>query len=220
MKCPSFKVTPTTGRAVTYDEESWKPSPEDTIKDKKESDRSTDASKSKTKRVRNYFKKCKNVLASSKSSGIDLSTSVDSSSLDCERSSWYCDGKIEENLNECEINELDDIFEDAQISLDPAESKSVFQVANIIEVRGPPSIHKSANSSESRSDKNDSVDEEKPKETTPPCDPKTASPVLSELQDQEDGEVDGDGNLGFREMSDVIPTIQAKSGLQKTWLIE
>ncbi|XP_072400076.1 puratrophin-1-like isoform X3 [Diabrotica undecimpunctata] len=132
----SRKVTPTATRAVTYDEESWKPSPDESSKDEKDSVRSSEIRQSKTKRVKNYLKKCKNVLGSSKSASLDVS-SVCSESAGS--SSWYLeDTNIE--IKEPQINELEDVFENAQISLNFNDGTSSYQVANIVEVRGPPQL--------------------------------------------------------------------------------
>ncbi|VEN61900.1 unnamed protein product [Callosobruchus maculatus] len=126
----SRKVTPTTTKAVTYDEESWKPSSEETVSDKKDLSRTSEVRQSKTKRVKNYLKKCKTVLGSSKSNSID----IPEGSQTTKNTSWYL-----ENVNECEVNELEDVFEEAQVCLNLTECSSSYQVANVIEVRGPPS---------------------------------------------------------------------------------
>lgn len=106
-------------------------------------------------------------------------------------------------MNRCEINELDEIFEDAQISVDVNEGKSVYQVANIVEVRGPSTTESSA--SDSSCEKKDAENKpsqevakkEKEEETVLlNCEQETDSPVLTELQDQDDvgvsGELQGD----------------------------
>lgn len=205
-----FQVTPTTDRAVTYDEESWKPSEEETIKDKKDLSRSNDVRQSKTKRVKNYLKKCKNVLGSSKSASLDVS-SCDDNVSGC--SSWYIDNQIVDNLNRCEINELEEIFEDAQVSINVTEGSSVYQVANIIEVRGPSTSASSA--SDSNSDKNKAVEESSQKEIKNAKGnddvidgSETISPVLTKSQDQDDGkvseEVEHDVEIKEEELEDSI----------------
>lgn len=183
-----MQVTPTNDRAVTYDEESWKPSEEEAAKDKKDLARSNDIRQSKTKRVKNYFKKCKSVLASSKSASLDVSTYDDNIST---ASSWYIENQIEDNLNRCEINELEEIFEDAQISVDVSEGRSVYQVANIIEVRGPSTTESSA--SDSGSDKKNAVGEssqnqnqKREEDKLPEDESEIVSPVLTQPQDQDD----------------------------------
>nr|XP_023018868.1 uncharacterized protein LOC111507754 [Leptinotarsa decemlineata] len=200
-------VTPTSTRAVTYDEESWKPSPEDSFKD---IERSTEVRHSKSKRVKSILKKCKNVLGN-KSASLEVSTGSDpsSSSSGNERSSFCLDDKIEDNLNVCQINELDDIFEDAHVSLNVAECTGVFQVANIVEVRGPPGSDTTTSSSESANDQKEGAEEK-----TPHSEPETASPVLSEVQDKEEGGIDGDSDLGFRDVHAVISTPQVKSDVE------
>nr|XP_023013754.1 uncharacterized protein LOC111503632 [Leptinotarsa decemlineata] len=197
----SYEVTPTSTRAVTYDEESWKPSPEDSSKD---IERSTEVRHSKSKRVKSILKKCKNVLGN-KSASLEVSTGSDpsSSSSGNERSSFCLDDKIEDKLNVCQINELDDIFEDAHVSLNVAECTGVFQVANIVEVRGPPGSDTTTSSSESANDQKEGAEEK-----TPHSEPETASPVLSEVQDKEEGGIDGDSDLGFRDVHAVISTPQ------------
>ncbi|KAF7280799.1 hypothetical protein GWI33_005463, partial [Rhynchophorus ferrugineus] len=78
----ALQVTPTSQRSVTYDEESWRPTTEDTSSREKSPEPSTSStistkSTSKTKKVKKYLKKCKNALSVNKSS----------SSFDCETSS-------------------------------------------------------------------------------------------------------------------------------------
>lgn len=180
-----FQVTPSNDRSVTYDDESWKPSEEETIKDKKDLSRANEVRQSKTKRVKKYFKKCKNVLGSSKSASLDVSYCDDSVSTS---SSWYIENQIVDNLNRCEINELEEIFEDAQISIDVNEGRSVYQVASIVEVRGPSTTESSA--SDSSSDKKEPADKssqnENPKDNQSGERQETNSPVLTKSQDQDD----------------------------------
>lgn len=205
-----FQVTPTSARAVTYDEESWKPSPEDASKeskDERDSLRSSEIRQSKTKRVKNYLKKCKSVLGSSKSASLDVS-SVSSDSV-C-GSSWYLEDNNSE-IKEGKISELSDVFEDAQVSLNVKDCSSVFQVANIVEVRGPPesesiktenlekAINKTITVSEGEEEieieiiRDDKVEEsiEENENDYKIAEPEITSPVLKELQDQEDGDSRG-----------------------------
>ncbi|KAJ8954872.1 hypothetical protein NQ318_016807 [Aromia moschata] len=162
-------------------------------KEKADLNRSCDVRQSKTKRVKNYLKKCKNALGRSAtlevSSGVEESTSA--------TSSWYLENGIEDNLNECEINELDEVFEDAQVSLNLGDCDALFQVANIIEVKGP-SVDSSdsdkasdGNDSKGSRDSKESTDET-PKAEPSSSEPETASPNLKNLQEEEVGNVDGD----------------------------
>lgn len=134
------------------------------------------------------MKKCKNALASSKSATLDVSYSEESQTAS---SSWYIENQIVDNLNRCEINELEEIFEDAQISINAKETSSVYQVANIVEVRGPSTTESSA--SESGSDKKEAVDGSSQKETqdekdgsAPNDNLETNSPILMKSQDEDD----------------------------------
>lgn len=128
------QVTPSNQRAVTYDEESWKPTPEETSSKEKSPEPSTSSSStsskqtSKTKKVKKYLKKCKNALGTSKSY-----SSFDS------KSSWYVDPRLENLVCESEINELEEVFEDAVV-VKPLEihERVKFEVASVIQVKGPP----------------------------------------------------------------------------------
>ncbi|XP_018574008.1 uncharacterized protein LOC108913036, partial [Anoplophora glabripennis] len=179
-------VTPTGGRAITYDEESWKPSPEDKLKEKEDFNRLSEARQSKTKRVKNYFKKCKNALGT-RSASLEVSSSSDASGT----SSWY----VENKLNECEVNELEEIFEDAQDSPNLGVTSSAYQVANIIEVKGP-NVDNSDNEKIAKGEVEikdlccgKPPDEEETK--TDSSVPRTTSPSLKKSQDEEEGEADG-----------------------------
>lgn len=126
-----FQVTPASRHCLTYDEESWKPTPEEQQDLKCISDtehcRTLEIRQSKTKRVRNYLKKCKNVL--SRSSSSDQAQFADSSS-----SSWYIEKQISGVLNESEVVELEDVFEDAK---EIGGISEICEKANVVvEVRG------------------------------------------------------------------------------------
>lgn len=116
-------------------------------------------------------------------------------------SSWYIENQIVDNLNRCEINELEEIFEDAQISLDLNAGRSVYQVASIVEVRGPSTTESSA--SDSSSDKKEAVDNSSqndiPKETGKEATSETNSPVLTESQDQDDVNVSDTNELEVKD---------------------
>lgn len=183
-----FQVTPTTDRAVTYDDESWKPSEEETIKDKKDLSRSSDVRHSKAKKVKNYLKKCKNVLGSSRTASLEVSSSETATTS--ATSSWYIDSQIEESLNHSEINEIEDVFEDAQVSLNYSETSSVYQVANIIEVRGPPSDKKNEDTSLKEQKQNTPQHKANLKDCHEPLGiQQTTSPSLNESQEQVEGQV-------------------------------
>lgn len=201
----SFQVTPSNDRSVTYDDESWKPSEEEVIKDKKDLSRSNEVRQSKTK-LKKYFKKCKNVLGSSKSASLDVSYCDDNVSTS---SSWYIENQIVDNLNRCEINELEEIFEVPQINLDLNEGRSVYQVASIVEVRGPSTTEGSA--SDSGSDKKEaeggSSQQDTQKENETEESSETNSPVLTESQDEDDVEVSDKQEEG--EENETVPTVSA-----------
>lgn len=108
-------MTPTGRHVLTYDDESWKPSPEDLKSE--ELSRSSDTRQSTTKRVKKYLKKCKNALRSSSSESHEEASST---------SSWYLD----ELINESEVNELEDIYEDVQC----VNTDRVYQVASVVNV--------------------------------------------------------------------------------------
>lgn len=119
-----LQVTPAGRHCLTYDEESWKPTPEEQQDFKRTSDidhcRTLEIRQSKTKRVRNYLKKCKNALARSSSS----EQFAESSS-----SSWY----VEKQINESEVVELEDVFENVK---EIGGISDICEVANVIEVKG------------------------------------------------------------------------------------
>ncbi|EFA01095.2 hypothetical protein TcasGA2_TC004018 [Tribolium castaneum] len=109
------KVTPTGRHALTYDEESWRStSEESSSKPPEELSRSSDTRQSATKRVKNYLKKCKNALKSGSHEEV------------ASTSSWYLD----ELINVSEVNELEDIYEDVQVDVD----SGVYQVASVVDV--------------------------------------------------------------------------------------
>ncbi|XP_066257641.1 puratrophin-1-like isoform X1 [Euwallacea similis] len=135
-----YEVTPTNQKAITYDEESWKPRPEDPLQREKSPDPSTPStsssskSSSKAKKVKKYLKKCKNALGSSKSSSFDCETASQISTNSS--SSWYVDPRLEGLIQKGEIHEIVEQFEDEVVDLQ--DSKSVkFEVANIIQVKLP-----------------------------------------------------------------------------------
>ncbi|CAH0547509.1 unnamed protein product [Brassicogethes aeneus] len=125
----TYRVTPAGRHALTYDEESWKPNEEEKSKEKSEFSRSADARQSKTKRVKNYLKKCKNALGSRSNS------SEQSSNGEPGPSSWYLDNPLGILVNESQVNELEDVFEDAQVDVNLGSKK--LEVANVVEVKGP-----------------------------------------------------------------------------------
>ncbi|XP_060519485.1 uncharacterized protein LOC132697828 [Cylas formicarius] len=126
----SYEVTPTNQKALTYDEQSWKPAPEETPpeKEKDGSNHSSCSQISKKKKVKNYFKKCKNAL-SNKPTSIDLPSSTETSS----ENAWYVDPKLDKPLQTSEVNVIEDIFEDALVV--PLDGKVTLEIANIIEVK-------------------------------------------------------------------------------------
>ncbi|CAG9864587.1 unnamed protein product [Phyllotreta striolata] len=180
-------VTPTSTRALTYDEESWKQSPEDSLADDRTSLKSTE--QSKTNRVKNYIKKCKNALSTSKSASVDLSSAS---------SSWYDDDKSASNVRTHETNELEDVFEEAQVRLDVGSGTSFFQVANVVEVK----IQHADEHSDALEELVESVVCEEPTDT---------SAILNETQDQKDGRSEGGGgeNLGFPDDGEAVPLIKS-----------
>lgn len=116
---------------LTYDEESWKPSPEDqsTSKDFPVECRSSEFRQSKTKRVKNYLKKCKSVLGKSGTS--DNGSGRGSPA-------WYVDDEVIScRLQEGEVLEIEDVFESVQLlsNLD-CDFSEICQVANVVNVGG------------------------------------------------------------------------------------
>ncbi|XP_063910546.1 uncharacterized protein LOC135127835 isoform X3 [Zophobas morio] len=116
----SYEVTPTGRHVLTYDEESWKPTAEDSKSD--DISRTSETRQSTTKRVKKYLKKCKNAL---KSGSADSHSEETSSTA-----SWY----LEELINESEIHELDDIYEDAQ-PVGAVDNSDKYQVASVVDVK-------------------------------------------------------------------------------------
>jgi hypothetical protein len=117
--CFFFQVTPTGRHVLTYDEESWKPTPEEPKPE--DISRTNEARQSKAKRVKKYLKKCKNVLGRSTSSDIPAEEAPSTSS-------WY----LEELINVSEINELEDVYEDA-VQVGTVDSGAVYQVASVVD---------------------------------------------------------------------------------------
>lgn len=126
-----MQVTPTGRHCLTYDEESWKPTLEEQqdLKRTSETDhcRTLEIRQSKTKRVRNYLKKCKNALA--RSSSGEQSHFAESSST----SSWYVEKQLSGVLNESEVVELEDVFENVK---EISGISDICEVANVVEVKG------------------------------------------------------------------------------------
>lgn len=176
-----FQVTPTGHQALTFDDESWKPSLDDTIAQTSTSEisRSNEIRQSKTKRVKKYLKKCKNVLSKS---SIDQSTEEEART-----SSWY----LEEIINEGRVSELDDIFEDAQVNLDLSESDQNYQVANVVHVKCNVSDTETA---AGVSEEQENVCKESFKDAID--EPVDSSPSLIDLQGSEDGNADGKEDSG------------------------
>lgn len=138
-----FQVTPTGRHALTYDEESWREKDDNT----EEITRQSETRKSKTKRMKNYLKKCKNVLGNRSSSslndpgggsggGCGLGTSYDvtPSNSSSSTSSWYIDKSIA--INECEINELEDVYEEVS-ALNINVQSTDEQSASLIDFKRP-----------------------------------------------------------------------------------
>ncbi|XP_022916262.2 puratrophin-1-like isoform X2 [Onthophagus taurus] len=125
----TYEVTPTGRHCLTYDEESWKPASDDSKSNSKENSPDlpkTESSKqSKTKRVKNYLKKCKNALGNNRSSA-DITTSVEYSS-----SSWY----VEDHLNEGEVNEIQEDFQEVRLIDEELRNKK--EKALVVEVTAP-----------------------------------------------------------------------------------
>ncbi|KAH0811264.1 hypothetical protein GEV33_011526 [Tenebrio molitor] len=114
-----INVTPTGRHVLTYDEESWKPTPEEPKPE--DISRANEARQSKAKRVKKYLKKCKNVLGRSTSSDVPAEEAPSTSS-------WY----LEELINVSEINELEDVYEDA-VQVGTVDSGAVYQVASVVD---------------------------------------------------------------------------------------
>ncbi|CAH1179324.1 unnamed protein product [Phaedon cochleariae] len=193
----SYEVTPTSGRPISYTDESWKPSSGESTKDPS---CPTECRQSKTKRVKNYLKKCKSALGTSKSASLDVSSNCSEKN---ETSSWYLENQIEENLNECEVKELEDVFENATVHTDIDDCS--LQVANIVEVRGPPGSNDQCDDNEYQREDEEGRNEKEEDLMTAPV---ATSPVLQKLQEEEDGGVDGE-TLGFRERSLLITTVKS-----------
>ncbi|XP_049818599.1 uncharacterized protein LOC109601686 isoform X4 [Aethina tumida] len=162
----SYEVTPTGRHALAYDEESWKPNSEDKPKET-DLTRNSDIRQSKTKRVKNYLKKCKHALGSRSNSSEQSSNGEPP-----ERSSWYLDKQLEAIINEGEVNELEDVFEDAQSSIDLDVRDGLPQVASVIEVKS----NRDSNESEEIDDVVKAV----------PLDEETFSPPLVPVQETVD----------------------------------
>lgn len=171
-----FQVTPTGRHCLSYDEESWKPTEDEKTNSKESSPdvcRTLETRQSKTKRVKNYLKKCKNALGS-RSSTAEI-TQVEYSS-----SSWY----VDDHLNEGEVHEIVEQFEQVKTIDQSIDEKK--RVALVVEVKAPVSKRDSgvnftkAESSESlRNLHNPLVD-------------KAASPHLPDVQEAVEGSLDDD----------------------------
>lgn len=159
-------MTPAGRHCLTYDEESWKPTPEEQdLKRASEPDhhcRTLEIRQSKTKRVRNYLKKCKNALARS-SSGEQFASESTSSS-------WYVEKQLGGVLNESEVVELEDVFENVK---EIRGIGDICEVANVVEVKGRPEDGE-------RAEKEKGVD--------------VSSPTLTETQSEVEGDDGGTSN--------------------------
>ncbi|KAH1011341.1 hypothetical protein HUJ04_000737 [Dendroctonus ponderosae] len=147
-------VTPSNQQAITYDEESWKPKPEDSSSKEKSPVPSTPSSSSKSskaKKVKKYLKKCKNVLGSSKAStSFDCETASQLSAQSSASSSWYVDSKLDDLIQNGKVNEIEEAFDDVQpLKVEPPVQ---WQVANIIQLKGPQDDDKSENEADKGSD--------------------------------------------------------------------
>lgn len=122
-------MTPAGRHAITYDEESWKPTPEE-VSNCKEESCTLERHQSTTKKVRNYLKKCRNVLS-------NRSTSSDNQNSSGSTSSWYVDKQI--SVHECQIVEIEDVFENLEVV--DVSLNGLREVANIVEVKGRTEVH-------------------------------------------------------------------------------
>lgn len=131
-------MTPTGRQVSTFDEESWREKDEAI----EEITRQSEARKSTTKRMKNYLKKCKkNVLGNRGSSsstdpggGTEESRNsydVTPSNSASSSSSWYVEQAIV--VNESEVNELEDVFEE----LACPEGEGVIHTANEVDFKRP-----------------------------------------------------------------------------------
>lgn len=184
-----MQVTPAGRHCLTYDEESWKATPdEQDLKQISDTDqcRTLEIRQSKTKRVRNYLKKCKNAL--SRSSSGDQSQFAESSSS----SSWYIEKQISGALNESEVVELEDVFEDAK---EIGGISEICEKANVIEVRGR--LEEAA----------DSFNKDKKEHAT-----EVSSPTLTESQSEVVGD-DGGANNDTAEQEIVNSNHEGKANV-------
>lgn len=139
-------MTSSNQQAITYDEESWKPRSEHSSSKEKSPDPSTPSSSSskssKTKKVKKYLKKCKNVLGSSKgSTSFDCETASQISAQSSASASWYVDSKLDDLIQNGEVNEIEDAFDDVKpLKVEPPIQ---WQVANVIQLKGPEDEDKS-----------------------------------------------------------------------------
>ncbi|KAK5642683.1 hypothetical protein RI129_008850 [Pyrocoelia pectoralis] len=132
-------VTPTGRHAVTYNEESWKSIPEEQGKSEGPSkasennniqsedlSRSSEVRQSKTKRVKNYIKKCKNALGINSS---DSSSHKNDDGHDIEKD-------LEVIINKSEIRELDHVFEKIgdNSRIEENNLSDLSQVANVVNI--------------------------------------------------------------------------------------
>lgn len=192
-------MTPTGRHALTYDEESWKPKPDDRNPSKsKESSpdeigRSSETRQSKTKRVKNYLKKCKNALGS-RSNSNDQSSSSDNQST-----SWFVDKKLEEALNESEIHDLEDVFEKVHINPNlKCDFSDKCRVASVVDVKSRSGVICEDVVQDNSSTGCDLDDQ---KSVAP--DELHSSPLLSRAQEQVDVDKDNDKEATEKETTEV-----------------
>lgn len=155
-------MTPAGRHALTYDEESWKPTPEEASKSKEglnEGSCTLERHQSRTKRVRNYLKKCKNAL-SNRSTNSDCNQNSDGST-----SSWYVEKQVNVSVHDYQIVELEDVFENVQVV--DIGLEDIREVANVVEVKG-------------RAETTNEACENKRAD----CQKEESSPILSQVQDE------------------------------------
>lgn len=171
-----FQVTPTGRHCISYDEESWKPTEDEKTNSKESSPdvcRTLETRQSKTKRVKNYLKKCKNVLGS-RSSTAEI-TQVEYSS-----SSWY----VDDHLNEGEVSEIVDEFEQAKSIHQSIDEKK--RVALVVEVKAPVS-RRDEGANFTKAESSESL-----RNLQNPLVEKTTSPLLPDVQEMVEGSLNDD----------------------------
>ncbi|KAF5297182.1 hypothetical protein FQA39_LY12197 [Lamprigera yunnana] len=168
-----IRVTPTGRHAISFNDDCWKPKNEEeaiegTSKASEspsdEISRTSEVRQSKTKRVKNYLKKCKNAI------GNKIGSSETSDTKNAEKD-------LEVILNKSEVHELEEVFENVGDNVCLENVRDLSQIANVVDI-----IDKNEDNLNSKNVENRLLDTRN----------KLQSPFLNDAQENVDCENDND----------------------------